>query len=418
MLKDLKKHDGYLSARYLLFIFVALNIISFLYSVITGTYNGDFLGTPVSMSYFYLSINLFFTLLPFLFTWKVYLYFKKRPTSFCFAIQHNILFDILIIFILWNIVITTLFGVAIAGAEIYDAPSYIKPFIQIGNRFNCSLGMFLYVLATPKNNKKQIILILLLLFLSYLRGSIGIIAYTFMLFIIKYTDEITYIVRKKTLKFLVVLLLSLPVISSLYDIRNTIRGSGKEEINSYQFFLGRVAGRFSSFPNSSVIYENAPYFYLNMQNLEEYYFQKQAISGIIGGSFVQSDSPEKIIFRLNAPESTANASFIAGVNGGLYLAIMKSFPTFIYNLLTYIAMIISIFIVAQLIKIKYSNELSFMLLLFLLNSGVPNEYSSTFFSMLIFAILFSVLNFIKIAIARTKIMDPVEPLIFPVGKIP
>ena len=155
-----------------------------------------------------------------------------------------------------------------------------------------------------------------------------------------------------------------------------------------------------------------------MQNLEEYYFQKQAISGIIGGSFVQSDSPEKIIFRLNAPESTANASFIAGVNGGLYLAIMKSFPTFIYNLLTYIAMIISIFIVAQLIKIKYSNELSFMLLLFLLNSGVPNEYSSTFFSMLIFAILFSVLNFIKIAIARTKIMDPVEPLIFPVGKIP
>jgi hypothetical protein len=193
------------AARGLYFFFLFTSVSSFLYALIRGKLNGDFLGVEVTISVWLLLINLVFTLLPFYILWKFYCYFKNKQKLFdnAFHLKNFSIFLFTIIFL--NIIVTLLYGVGIMAAPNYEAPGYIKPFIQILNRFSYTYGSFIYIIAVPKKNKTQIALVILLIFLSYLRAGLGIFLYLAMLFYLKYFNEVFKIFKKHLLVVILIL---------------------------------------------------------------------------------------------------------------------------------------------------------------------------------------------------------------------
>ena len=383
---------SYNAIRFLYILFVLFNVLCFTHAIIYNKYNGDFLGSEVGLPMEMLLLNLVFAVLPFLFIWKLYLYFRKKRNTSRIGVPIKAFFFVII----WNIIITLLFGVGIAGSAFYQAPAFITPIIQISNRFNVFLGVYIYILATPKKSKLQVILIILVIFLSYTRASLGVFMFLAFVLLIKYFKEINLFYSKHKITVILLMVLSIPSIKLLFDIRDVVRGQETEEISIGEFIFGKLAGRFSSFSNSAIILENTPYFLLRSSELDDYYFQLQALSGVLGGSFVPSLLPETILVQLNAPNYTENTTtYMAGINGDLYISVMKSVQIFLYNLATYIFLIIMVFIVCRRISFAYSNEYAFFLLLYLVTSGVPNELSSCVFSILLFYIVFMILYGLK-----------------------
>jgi hypothetical protein len=390
----IKDFDSTKSAKHLYLFFVLSAFLSFLYAIIKGRLNGDFLGVFVTLPFWVLLLNLFFTILPFIFTWKVYLFFKKRKRTYLVTIPTSFFGCFLFFIIVWNAIVTILYGVGVMAAPPYEAPELIKPVIQVMNRFNYLYGVFIYVLLVSKKNKLQFILIFMLLVLAYLRAGLGVFMYLAMLFYIKYFIEINRIIKKY--KILVIcIIFAFPVfVSTMYELRNVLRNQNDTEIGGDLIF-GVLMGRLSSFSDSAFILQEAPYFILNAQQLDPYYFQKQALGGVVSMNYMPEVRPESMLFKFYYESSEDNVTYMAGTQGNLYISLFHSISTFLLNFVTIIFYIFSTFYLFRFLRFDYANELAFMLLLYVLMSGVSNEYAFLIFSIFVYLVLFLVVNFIK-----------------------
>jgi hypothetical protein len=101
------------------------------------------------------------------------------------------------------------------------------------------------------------------------------------------------------------------------------------------------------------------------------------------------------LFKFYYETSEDNVTYMAGTQGNLYISLFHSIPTFILNIFTIVFYIFSTFYLFRLLRFKYSNELAFMLLLYVLMSGVSNEYAFLVFSIFVYTGLFLLVNFIK-----------------------
>jgi hypothetical protein len=382
------------SAKHLYLFFVFSAFISFLYALIKGRLNGDFLGVEVTLPFWMLLLNFFFSILPFFFTWKVYLYFKKKTPRYSITIPTTFFGYFLVFIIIWNAIVTILYGVGVMAAPPYEAPALIKPIIQVMNRFNYFYGVFIYILLVPKKNKLQILLILLLLFVAYLRAGLGVFMYLGMLSYIKYFIEIEAMIKKYKIVVICSLLVFPIFVNSMYELRNALRNQNDTEIADDLIF-GVLLGRLSSFSDSAFILQEAPYFVLNAQQLDPYYFQKQALGGVVSMNYMPEIRPESMLFKFYYETSEDNVTYMAGTQGNLYISLFHSIPTFILNIFTIVFYIFSTFYLFRLLRFKYSNELAFMLLLYVLMSGVSNEYAFLVFSIFVYTGLFLLVNFIK-----------------------
>lgn len=109
-----------------------------------------------------------------------------------------------------------------------------------------------------------------------------------------------------------------------------------------------------------------------------------------------ADRPEKMLFRFyteNTIYEEDNISYMAGTNGNLYISLFHSFPIFILNFITVFAYIFFTFYFFRLLRFDYAHELAFMLLLYVLMSGVSNEFAFLIFSIFVFVLLFLFVNF-------------------------
>ena len=262
------------------------------------------------------------------------------------------------------------------------------------NRFNYAYGVFLYVLITPKKDKIVIIFVILLLLLAYLRAGLGIFMYLGMLFYIKYYEEISILFRKYILIILPFIFISSTIINELYRFRDKIRHQEYTETVPDPIF-GKFFGRLSSFSDSAFILQNIPYFLTNSLQLDQFYFQKTGLGGVISQDFMPSNRPEKILFNYYYSDRNDNVAYMAGTQGILYMSLMKSVSTFFLNLFTIGIYIASTFYFFRLLRFDYANELAFMLLLYVLMSGVSNEYAFLVFSIFVFVVLFLMVNVIK-----------------------
>jgi hypothetical protein len=381
----------YRSARNLYRFFLFTSFVSFLYAAINGRLNGDFLGKEVTLPFWLLFLNFLFTIIPFFVLWKFYLHFKNKKTKSKLKIPLTALAVFLIFLMLLNILFTVFFGVGIMAAPNYEAPGYIKPFIQICNRFNYTYGSFIYIISVSKKNRTQVILILLLILLSYLRAGLGIFLYLGMLLYIKYFIEVNLFIRKRLLVLIFISLTFPFFVTFLYDIRDTLRSNKSEEVVADPI-LGSLFGRLSSFSDAAFILQEAPYFLIKSQELDPFYFQKQALGGVISQDFMPEQRPEKILFWFYYENLDVNVAYMAGTQGNLYMSFMKSPSIFLLNIFTILIYIYATLFLFSKLSFHNSIELGFMLLLYVVMSGVSNEYAFLLFSIFVYFVLFSIFN--------------------------
>lgn len=379
------------SVRHIYLFFVIAAVLSFLYATVKNRLNGDFLGVEVTLPFWLLLLNLIFSILPFFFTWRVYLYFNKRAVRRRITIPITFFGYFLVGLIIWNAIVTIIFGVGIMGATPYEAPPIFKPIIQIMNRFNAYYGVFLYFLVVPKKNKTQFILVIMALVLAYLRAGLGLFLYLAMFGYLKYFIEISSFIKKQKMVVITLLCLFPILFTGLYELRNTLRNQESKEAITDPI-LGVLVGRLSSFSDSAFILQEAPYFFLGAKNLDSFYFQKQALGGVISQDFMPEIRPEIMLFKFYYEDSEDNVAYMAGTQGNLYLSLFHSGFTFFLNLTTIILFIYITFYVFRLLRFNYSNEMAFILLLYVLMSGVSNEYAFLIFSIFIYLFLFLIVN--------------------------
>jgi hypothetical protein len=183
---------------------------------------------------------------------------------------------------------------------------------------------------------------------------------------------------------------------SLYEIRDGLRGQEAEDISMPEFVLGRLVGRLSSFPNSAMIIEQAPFFFVSVASYRDEFPLVQALGGIVSGSLIPDDRPEVLLYQLNNQNDTEGvSSFMAGVNGIVYFSAYKSVGALFLALFLYLFFIYSTLWIAYNTKCKYMLEVTFVSLVYLGVSGVLNEFGYLFVSVLIASIFIKVIGIVN-----------------------
>lgn len=374
------------NVKFVYFIFLISIVISYLYSIITGKLNGDFLGYEFNLSFLILTLICLISFLPFYFLHRFHnkivskSEFKKNR-----VIDFNLFYYFLLVLLSLNILFTLLFGLGIMTKDAYNAPAQIKWFIQILNRISYIYGTLLYLISSKKNDFKQIQLIILLLILAYLRAGMGVIFYIIMIYSVKYKSEII-ISLKKYKSIVLIMLFFIPTsISFLYEIRNSLRDEITHEVSNP--ITGMLFGRLSSFSNTAIIIDNPAYFLVTSKQFNIDFYQKQGLGGVIGQDFMPVKRPENIMYELFNQNENQNISYMTGVPGILILSFFVSPIMFVINLLTIIFLVRITYFFFKKINLENSTSLAFILLSYVLMSGVSNELFYVAFTGFVYYIL-------------------------------
>ncbi len=374
------------NVKFVYFIFLISIVISYLYSIITRKLNGDFLGYEFNLSFLILTLICLISFLPFYFLHRFHnkivskSEFKKNR-----VIDFNLFYYFLLVLLSLNILFTLLFGLGIMTKDAYNAPAQIKWFIQILNRISYIYGTLLYLISCKKNDFKQIQLIILLLILAYLRAGMGVIFYIIMIYSVKYKSEII-ISLKKYKSIVLIMLFFIPTsISFLYEIRNSLRDEITHEVSNP--ITGMLFGRLSSFSNTAIIIDNPAYFLVTSKQFNIDFYQKQGLGGVIGQDFMPVKRPENIMYELFNQNENQNISYMTGVPGILILSFFVSPIMFVINLLTIIFLVRITYFFFKKINLENSTSLAFILLSYVLMSGVSNELFYVAFTGFVYYIL-------------------------------
>lgn len=384
---------GYKSTRTVLYLFGLFALISMIYALVTGTYNGDFIDKQVRLGSILLIVNLFLTVLPVWLLWIVYRFFKKREITRTIPIPLKFFEYFVFVLLILNLIVTIAFGVGKAASEFYEAPALVKPFIQILNRIDfVYISLLFILLSTDKTAIYRTAL--LIVAISILKASIGIFLFIFLVFGLKYYSEIKLYLRTNK-KIILLLVFIIPFfIQSLYEIRDQIRADDKfkQEFTVPKFFFGKLTGRLSSFSNSAIILQEALYFTVKSKTLDDYYFQKQAIGGVLGAGFLPNERPEFIMIKILEGSPNKRVAFMCGTHGNLMISALKSFRVLAMNSLTLILMVVLIFYLIRLLGFRFSTEFAVILLIYPLTSGVASEFSMVVFTSFFLVVIFLLIN--------------------------
>ena len=388
--------ENYKAIRFIFFINIFYVIISYIYALATQEYNGDFLNVPVRLNITILSIIFVFCLIPYWIQWRIYKYFKnKKNTLKKVYINTKLIEPFVFLLLLAHIFVIVGFGVNRVGAPPYQAPDFIKLFIQILLRFDVVLWGSFLILLLPKNKLKTSLLVAFLMTLiGILKGSFGIINTIALLFIIKYYSIIIAFIKKRIPLVIIAAFIFPTLVEFAYTQRDLIRNVQYEEekLEPGRLITGKLVGRLSSFSNAAFLIDNAPKYILMAQGFDNYFYQKGMLISIDAATYGKGNYiPEKYL-KPNTPDGI---SFMLGTTGILIFSLYKSSYTLIINIISIIIISLLIFEILRRVKFDYNIELSYILLLYPTLSGVSSEYSFILLTLIVFfitLIFFSVLN--------------------------
>lgn len=388
--------ENYKAIRFIFFINIFYVIISYIYALATQEYNGDFLNVPVRLNITILSIIFVFCLIPYWIQWRIYKYFKNKKNTLKKVYINTKLIEPFVFFLLLaHIFVIVGFGVNRVGAPPYQAPDFIKLFIQILLRFDVVLWGSFLILLLPKNKLKTSLLVAFLMTLiGILKGSFGIINTIALLFIIKYYSIIIAFIKKRIPLVIIAAFIFPTLVEFAYTQRDLIRNVQYEEekLEPGRLITGKLVGRLSSFSNAAFLIDDAPKYILMAQGFDNYFYQKGMLISIDAATYGKGNySPEKYL-KPNTPDGI---SFMLGTTGILIFSLYKSSYTLIINIISIIIISLLIFEILRRVKFDYNIELSYILLLYPTLSGVSSEYSFILLTLIVFfitLIFFSVLN--------------------------
>jgi hypothetical protein len=224
-----------------------------------------------------------------------------------------------------------------------------------------------------------------------MRAGIGIFLYLFMIYFVKHYDYVIAFIKKRLIILIGIIIIFPFLVNKLYELRSTLRGQTNDEV-VLNILSGVLMGRMSSFSDSAFILQEANYFENKANNLDPLYFPLQCLGGVFSMDFMPENRPEKMLFQFYYSDLEDNVAYMAGTNGNLYMSFMKSPFVFLLNLISIIVLISLTFKCFRKINFKYNNELAFILLIYVVTSGVANEYAFLLFSIFVYLLLFYFVN--------------------------
>lgn len=371
---------------------IIYNTITFIYCLINQKYNGDYIGYPINNIYI-LIIAYILSFIPYIILWKFYLYFSKRKfKDKIIKPNKNILKPFIICVIIWQIFVTLTFGVGQMGDDPYNAPSYIKPIIQILNRFPTSFIGAIYIALYCRNNIKNFAIIAaLIIFAGLAKKSISAPIYIIYLFIIFYPTTLKCWIKKNRILFILMIIFIPSIVEFGYSFRDTLRGKDSEYTSTESLIFGKLFGRLSSLSDFSFMMENIPYFIIKSNEIETLYFQKQVLSGTIGMYFAPEVTPEKQLFN-TLGDGSSNTSYMCSIPGNMMISLIKSPYVLFLNILTLLLIYYATFRLISKIQIPKKNLLALFLLISPTNSGVANELAFIPMCILVLIIFLKLFN--------------------------
>lgn len=392
-------------ARWILYLFILFNVISYLYVVFTGKYNGDYLGTIPRSSQSTLFIYLIYTILPYIALYLIYGHYAKMEKNNKITIPYKSFGWFLLLVILFQIITTEIYGVSKLGQEYYEAPAVVKLLIQIFNRFNAILGVSIYSVVAPKKNKFNYLLWILVFILSFERASFMVFAITGLMFILLYFGSIWGFIKKRLILSIVLIIISPIAVTTLYNLRNQIRiNSNKIELEIDQdqnstfskVIFGRLTGRLSSYSNSVIIHEQK----VKIKELVRYFsilqYPAEAFSAVYGKVI----NPKEIAYRNLQYESFGNHSrtysAMNGTLGALLIGYYQSPLVFLINLSTLLLIVVLTFELFALFHNRKLFDMIFLFFSFNVLSGNAEEYMVTLMVTFLYVVIFLCLNLIEV----------------------
>ncbi|MBN2828362.1 MAG: oligosaccharide repeat unit polymerase, partial [Tissierellales bacterium] len=245
--------SNYKPAKAIVILFASFVLISYCYAIITGTYNGDFIGFPVHLPNILLLINLLLCLVPFYVIWLIFKRFKKRRVNKSIPVKLKYVEALFYLLFVWQLFLILVFKVGKMESGVYSAPPLLTPLIQVSNRISL---IFLYALLSlsTKSNLKFFFLTFLMIVLSLSKASLGGFLFISLVVLIKYFDWlISFTTRNKL--FVILAFMVFPFfVEFAYQLRSSLRGTGLDKENK-NIITGVLIGRLSSFSNSAQLFE-------------------------------------------------------------------------------------------------------------------------------------------------------------------
>nr|WP_161555603.1 oligosaccharide repeat unit polymerase [Sphingomonas carotinifaciens] len=353
--------------------FVAATVLSLLYCVFTGQFNGDFFPSPVYLSSATLIFVSALCIAPYAFSWNIAGQFNKITPRHTYSVSFKALFLLFSITSLFHAVATLLFGVGIMDREVYTAPSAVMPFIQVLNRIDpFYLGAF-FILSTPKRMSSDLFAVIVMVTIGLLRAGLGVFNYVAIAMCAKYSMEIIFAFRRAPWLIISGAMLLPVTIGKLYEFRSRLRGDVHLDLDLVDMLLGRFVGRLSSFSNVAYVVQNNQSFEWSAKALEPLFYVKQALSGVLGG-VAPTMTPERLLIA-GTQSYEGYSTFMTGVPGNLIMAWYVSPWVLIINLLSITTSICGILWLSRYFGNGIARVFGLGMLVYPLTSGVANEFA-------------------------------------------
>lgn len=364
--------------------FVLMIVISYLYTIFSGHYNGDFLGGDTSLSPTLLALLFILSLLPYLFLYDVYLVCGKRNNA------HNVNYKIngkylhfISCIILFIHILLAFFNIGVMGQVNNRSLAYVYTLLSLFNPYLFSFASICYSRRLSKFN------ILLLILLSIMRQALGGFIYIFVFVYLIHGKQIKKTIRRYFLLSLCMLFFVPVLVTFLYSMRDSMRAGETVEFvyeSDEDIILGKLCGRLSSYSNLCNIFENIYVWDYYIKNMSDYHYL-YTILDRFGFHLNTVESPERFMYYsyINADYSDSSTTFMLGTVGMLVISLLKSIKSFGFTLFMILLLIYFSFILMRRVPIAFNLELCFWVLIFPIMSGVSYELFFAFIQILIFS---------------------------------
>lgn len=364
-----------------------MTIVSYLYVIVAGCYNGDFLNLESTLSIQFLTLLLFLSLIPYIYLYKVYVSYKNKCVTKSYTINSKLICLMSLLILFAHILIASL-NIGIMGNSNKSSLAYIYTLL---NFFNPYLYSFFYIYYNRDNKYYVIVNVVLLFVLMMLRQSLGGLIMILMFLLLFYGGRIAIIAKRHFLIVMCLILLAPTMVSFLYSMRNSMRrGEAMEFVQQSEenVIVDKLSGRLSSFPNLCSMFENTIYWGMYAESISDYHYL-YTILDRFGIHLSASETPERFMFYtyIGADNSDSIVTFMLGTIGKLLVSLFKSFKSFIITLLLMIMFIDFSFKSVRYMRVDVKFELCFIMLLFPLLSGVSYELFFAFLQIFIFSII-------------------------------
>jgi|GEM_PF-3575905 len=363
--------------------------LSWGYCLVTGGFNGDFFGSAVYLSEISLGAIMVASLLPYVVTWQLYKRIRKTTTRVPIVVSQRVLNCVLLSTFAWAMLVTKAYGVGIMGAEIYRAPAGVQVLIQISNRLDPFYVAVVYILASPRKAKFDLLAIALMIALGLMRSGLGAFIYVALALGCKYYYKISYSKRTLIILFTILGLVIPSVTGALYGLRSQLRNEKTAELTIVDLLFAKLVGRLSSYSNSAYIIQEDRSLSFSEQQLDALYFPKQILGVSVHSVFLPKTTPEKILILSDGSDFSLG-SFMAGIPGNMWMAFRRSPFVPVLNA------ILLLLLVSLTLRISncFANPLvaksGFLLLLYPLTSGVASEFGNLLVTLVLLAVVFRI----------------------------